>query len=477
MQRRNLRRLLLPRTMNPTSFERRSEIPVSARELQEWHLRPGAFSRLNPPWEEASVVESPGALTDGAVAVIDVGPKPFSIRWIAEHELIENGFIDSQTKGPFSFWVHRHLFQPKDDSASELIDSIRYRLPLGWLGEIGGGKLVEKKLDRMFRYRHEITRCDLVRAKENPAPRSLSILVTGSTGLIGSALCGFLETQGHRVLRVTRSPRSAEEIRWNPQDGTIDLPKDVEIDAVIHLAGSNVADGRWSEEKKREILESRVLGTQLLAKTMAERDQPPSVFVSASGSGFYPLDGEEHDESSDQGYHFLAQVCSAWEDGTAVAEAAGIRVVLARIGVVLTPAGGALQKMLPIFRSGLGGVVGKGDRMMSWISFDDVLDILHRATWETEWKGPLNLTAPKPVSHHEFFHTLAQVLRRPCLVPSPEFAIRALFGEMADETLLADLAVIPDKLTKSGYTFRYPDLTGALCHLLGKDPLPKRGSL
>lgn len=457
--------------MNPILFERSSEIPVSAEALRDWHLRPGTFSRLNPPWEQATVVESPGKFTDGAIAVIRVGPPPFSVRWVAEHEMVDHGFIDRQRKGPFSSWEHRHLFEPLGESHSRLTDSIRYRLPLGWLGRIGGGRLVERKLDRMFRYRHEITERDLARASASPPPRPLSILVTGATGLIGSALCGFLETSGHTVHRVTRNPRSPAEIAWNPAAGTIDLDDRVDIDAVVHLAGAGVADGRWTAERKREILESRVLGTRLIARAMVERDRPPSALVGMSGSGYYPLDGEPHDETSDQGHHFLGQVCAAWERETEIAAKAGIRVVLARTGVVLTPAGGALRKLLPVFGAGLGGVVGKSDRIMSWISLDDVIDILHRATWESGWEGPVNLTSPAPVSHRAFYETLARVLRRPCLLPVPDLAVRAVFGEMAGETLLADLAVIPEKLQKLGYEFRHPDLTGALSHLIGK-PAP-----
>lgn len=458
--------------MAPTLFERQSEIPVTSDALRDWHFRPGAFSRLNPPWEKAKVIESPGELSDGAIAVIEVGPPPFALRWIAEHEIIADGFIDRQVKGPFASWEHKHLFESLDGSGARLTDSIHYRLPFGFLGKLGGGKLVETKLDRMFRYRHATTRSDLIRNQENPPPDSLSILVTGASGLIGSSLCGFLETQGHRVLPVTRTPTSKNEIAWNPRQGTIAIDDAVRIDAVIHLAGSNVADGRWTAAKKKEILESRVLGTRLLAKTMAQRAQPPSAFVCASGSGFYPLDGEDHDESSDPGGHFLAQVCEAWEAETRVAEEAGIRVVRARIGVVLTPAGGALKKLLPVFQSGLGGVVGKGDGKMSWIAIDDVLDILHRATWEQEWEGAFNLTSPTPVTHRTFFEALAQVLRRPCFFPTPEFAIRAAFGEMADETILANLGAVPKKLENHGYEFRHPHLTETLSHLLGKTMSP-----
>lgn len=453
--------------MDASLFERRTRIPVDARDMRAWHFRPGAFSRLNPPWENAKVIRSPGELTDGAIAEIEVGMGPLTRQWVAEHEITEDGFIDRQLAGPFSSWEHRHTFLPHGES-SELIDSIRYRLPLGLLGRFFGKGLVERKLDRMFRYRHEVTMQDLSRTRENPPPGSLAILLTGATGVIGSALCGFLETQGHTVHRVTRSPRNESDIGWDLRKGTIDLPTGVRWDAVIHLAGANVADGRWTAKKKEEILESRRRGTRLLSDSIARLPSPPSVLVSASGSGYYPIDGKAHTESSPRGDHFLSDVCEVWESETESAKQAGIRVVHPRIGMVLTPRGGALRKLLPVFSSGFGGVLGRGERKLSWIGIDDVLDILHRATWESDWEGALNVTSPNPCTHREFYTTLARVLRRPCLLPVPDTLIRGVFGEMADETVLADLAVVPEKLQDLGYRFRHPDLTGALCHLLGK---------
>ncbi len=453
--------------MAPILFERRSKLPVDAQALRDWHFRPGAFSRLNPPWEKAEVIRSPGALTDGAIAEIEVGMGPLKQRWVAEHEITDDGFIDRQLEGPFSSWEHRHSFLHNGDH-SELIDSIQYRLPLGPLGAFFGKNMVEKKLDRMFLYRHETTKVDLTRARENPPPRAMKVLITGATGLIGTALTGFLETHGHTVYRVTRTPKNNSEIKWDPLSGNLELPSNLKLDAVVHLAGANVAEGRWTPQVKKEILESRRLGTRLISEAIAKLPDPPSVLVSASGSGYYPIDGKPHDELSERGNHFLSDVCEVWESETTGASQAGIRVVHARIGVVLTPQGGALKKLVPVLQSGLGGVLGKGDRMMSWIAIDDVLDIIHRAIWEMDWEGPINLTAPQPCTHRDFHKILARVLRRPCLVSLPDFLIQSLFGEMANETLLADLAVIPKRLHEWNYHFRHPDLAESLCHLLGK---------
>ncbi len=454
--------------MSDLHFTLSSEISAPVEALRDWHFRPGAFGRLNPPWEKARVISAPGALVDGARAIIEIQAGPIKQRWIADHEITPDGFIDRQASGPFAFWEHRHLFEATGPMTSRLTDAIAYRLPMGLPGRIFGSALVRKKLERMFHYRHTVTRTDLARAVQNPPPRSLRILMTGASGMIGRPLCAYLETQGHEVHRVTRRATQPGEIEWDPERGLLDLPTGVTYDAAIHLAGENVADARWSPEKKRRILESRRLGTRLLARTLAAMTQPPAVLISASGSGIYPPDGSIHDEDSSVGDHFLSRVCQVWEEETAPAKEAGIRVVLARIGVVLSPTGGALQKMAPVFLAGAGGPIGSGNQRLSWIAMDDVLDILHRSTFETSWEGPINLTAPEPVTNRAFANTLARVLRRPALLPVPTAVVRAIFGEMADETLLADLAVVPRRLFSLGYCFRYPDLEAALRHILGR---------
>ncbi|MDF1824947.1 MAG: TIGR01777 family oxidoreductase [Verrucomicrobiales bacterium] len=462
--------------MPDDTFHLTSTIAASAEELRAWHFRQGAFNRLNPPWEKAQVIESFRELEDGARAVIDVGSGPMKQRWIAEHELIESGFIDRQVSGPFASWEHRHLFEDLSENTSKLTDSIHYRLPMGVPGRLLGNPVVVPKLRRMFRYRHAVTKSDLERRIASPPPRALSVLITGATGLIGQALTGYLQTQGHTVHTVTRTPKHEGEIRWNPEAGEIDWPSDLQVDGVVHLAGENVGERRWTAPTKHQILESRRLGTRLISGTIAKLPNPPAVLVSASGSGFYPHDGSEHDESSPVGNHFLADVCKIWEAETKEAEAAGIRVVHPRIGAVLTPAGGMLKKLTPLFLAGLGGPIGSGRQQLSWISIDDVIDILHRALFEEEWCGPLNVTAPEIVTNREFTRTLASMLRRPALLPVPAGALKLALGEMADETILADIAAIPKKLQSLGYQFRHPDLISALSHVLGKD-IPRPGDL
>jgi uncharacterized protein (TIGR01777 family) len=296
----------------------------------------------------------------------------------------------------------------------------------------------------------------------------MRVLVSGVTGLIGSALSSFLSTGGHTPIGLTRKRNVNDGVHWDPDRGEIDADALDGIDAVIHLAGENVAGGRWTESRKRKILESREKGTRLLAETTAKLKRPPKTFLCASAVGYYgPLDDEEVDESFRRGSGFLAEVCEAWEAACAPARAAGMRVVNLRFGVVLSPAGGALAKMLPPFQLGAGGKIGDGRQWMSWIALDDVIGAIHHALMH-ELNGPANVTAPEPVTNLEFTKTLGKVLKRPTIFPVPAFAARLAFGEMANEMLLSGQKVNPRRLVETGYRFRFPELEPALRHVLGR---------
>jgi uncharacterized protein (TIGR01777 family) len=297
------------------------------------------------------------------------------------------------------------------------------------------------------------------------------IAVTGATGMVGSALLDALEGNGHLVRRLVRREvvDGDREIRWIPDANQIDAAELNGIDAVVHLAGENIASGRWTESFKRKIRDSRRHGTGLLCRALAGLDMKPNVLVSASAIGFYGDRGDEVvDETSAAGSGFLAETCHEWEDATRPARDAGIRVVNLRIGVVLSRQGGALAKMLLPFKLGLGGVIGSGRQWFSWIALDDLVKAIQFALEYDQLAGPVNAVAPDAVTNRDYTKTLGRVLGRPTVFPMPVFAARLAFGEMADEMLLGGVHVEPTVLEAAGFEFEYPELEPALRHLLGK---------
>ena len=305
----------------------------------------------------------------------------------------------------------------------------------------------------------------------SPVTAGLHVAVTGASGLIGSALTRRLTADGHRVSPVVRRQAGPGEINWDPAGGRLE-PKDLEgLDAVVHLAGENVGV-RWTASRKARIRESRVRGTRLLAEALTRTSRRPAVLVSASAIGIYGNRGDEvltESSAPATGDDFLASVSRDWENAAGPARAAGIRVVHPRFGVVLSPAGGALKKMLWPFRLGLGGRIGSGTQWMSWISIDDVAGALLHLIRTASLSGPVNLTAPAPVRNRDFTRALGRVLSRPALLPVPAPALRLVLGEMADATLLASARVRPDRLLGSGYQFVHPDLDTALRQMLRPD--------
>ena len=299
------------------------------------------------------------------------------------------------------------------------------------------------------------------------------VAVTGSTGLIGAALVPRLAGAGHGVVRLVRGaprPALAERlVRWDPDTGGIEPSGLDGVDAVVHLAGESVAGGRWTAAKKRRIRESRVPATRALCETLAQLREPPRVLVAASATGYYGDRGDQVlREESAPGASFLAGVCREWEAAAEPAARRGIRVVHLRIGIVLSPQGGALAALLPPFRLGAGGPVGSGAQWMSWIGLDDTAGAVLHALVNDAVTGPVNVVAPAPVTNREFARTLGRVLRRPAILPLPAFAARLLLGQMADELLLASARVLPARLQATGFAFRDATLEGALRRILGR---------
>jgi uncharacterized protein (TIGR01777 family) len=454
--------------------ERSTALPVSAEAAYAWHERPGAFERLLPPWEHVSVVERVGGLRDGASVILRVGSGPVSLRWVSRHRdtLPGRRFVDEQVQGPFSRWIHFHRFDPDGPASSRLTDRIEYALPLGAAGA-ATVPLIRRRLERLLAYRQTILRDDLDAHARLVPTAPLRVAVTGASGLLGQALVPFLTTSGHEVLpMVRRRATGPKEICWQLQTGRIELEKLDGVDAVVHLAGENIG-ARWTAERKRRIRESRSIGTRFLCESLARLRRPPKVLVTASAVGIYGNRGDEilteASPTVDPPPDFLVDVGREWEAATEPARAAGIRVVMLRFGVMLSPAGGLLARILPPFRAGLGGPLGSGRQWMSWISIDDAVGALYHAIMTDALRGPVNATAPQPVTNQEFTTTLARVLARPALFRVPAPALRLILGEMGQVAVLGSARAVPERLTEVDYRFRHPALEGALRFVLGRE--------
>jgi uncharacterized protein (TIGR01777 family) len=453
----------------PEVFVRSVPIAAPQELLFRWHAAAGAFDRLVPPWDRVELAYEP-PMVAGERPVIHLRLGPLRLPWVARYERVDPsfGFVDVQERGPFRSWRHEHRMHPSEDGRSVLEDHVTYTLPLSPIGRFFGSGLARRKIERLFAWRHAVTRQDLARFAQETQP--MRILITGSTGLLGSALTSAFKVAGHDIRRAVRGKPSAPgEILWQPERG-FESPSELEgLDAVVHLAGDNIAAGRWNAAKKKRLVESRVGPTRLICENLAKLKQKPSVLICASAIGIYGSRGSEFlSEASTPGSDFLADLCQRWEAATEPAREAGIRVVNLRFGVILSSKGGALKKMLLPFKMGVGGRVGPGTQHMSWVALDDAVDGIRHAIKTPSLSGPVNLVAPTPVTNAEFTRTLGQVLNRPTIFPLPSFAARLAFGEVADALLLASQRVDSSRLQSSGFQFAYPTLDSALRHLLGR---------
>lgn len=445
------------------TFEKISEIETTAEKSFAWHERPGALMRLTPPWQKMEVETSGHGIAVGTRVKMRNRFFGFSVTLEAEHIDYQKGrlFQDTLIKSPFSSWVHTHLFSETDGDRSVLTDRIRFRLP--WYFPWFVKKMIFKELKRIFRHRHDIFMADIRR--HNQAEKPLTILISGASGLLGSALIPFFTTGGHRVFPLVRREPDYEknERYWNPETGEIDLSGIGPIDVVINLNGAPIAEKRWTVERRKVILESRIRTTAFLAETIAALPEKPELFISASAIGYYGDCGQrEINESEGPGDLFIADVCRRWEEAAQKASAVGIRTVLGRIGVVLTADGGALEQMLPAFSKGVGARLGNGRQMMSWVSLEDTIGAIWHIIMNRSVTGPVNIVSPEPVSNKVFTKILGKVLKRPSFFVLPAFMVRMLWGEMGEEVLLSSANVDPGKLRRSGYEFCHTDLETAL---------------
>ena len=448
-------------------FERTHEVPHSPETVFAWHTRPGAFERLVPPWEDVRVKERRGGIADGGTVVLGVRRGPVELRWEAKHTAYEEGtlFRDEQVSGPFGKWIHMHRFSPGTNCGCRVEDHVKWEPPLGLVT-----KLVEGTLRRLFAFRHERLANDLALHARYRTDRPWTVAVTGSSGFLGRNLVHLLTSGGHRVVPVVRSRSAARDgaVYWSVERGQIDSAGLAGVDAVVHLAGEPLVSWRWTAQKKQAIRRSRERGTALIAETVADLSPRPRVLVCASAVGFY---GNRRDEvlteKSKAGKGFLAEVCQAWEAAADPARRTGVRVAHLRQGVALSPEGGVLERMLPAFRVGIAGRLGRGSQYFPWVSMEDALGLMMHAIFTPGVKGPINVTAPLPVTNSTFTSTMGRVLGRPTIVPVPSLAVRALFGEMGRAVLLGGQRAIPAKAEESGYSFFYPALEDALRFVLG----------
>lgn len=452
--------------MPDSSLLYRSALPVSAAEAFAWHERPGAFQRLTPPWADVRLIRQEG-IREGQIAELRIGMGPVGVRWTAEHHDYQPGasFTDVQREGPFAKWRHVHRFTTEGGQAF-LEDDITFRPPLGPLGALGK-PIIRSMFDAQFAYRHRTLKADLeAHARYSQTP--LTLAVSGASGMVGQALTAFLRTGGHTVKPLVRRAAREGEIAWNPDRGEIDQAALEGVDVIVHLAGENVFALRWTESKKRRILDSRVKGTSLLARAAAKMTRKPQAFISASAIGLYGDQGAlPLDEQALPGVGFLSDVVKAWEKAADPAREAGLRTVHLRIGVVLAPQGGALNLMLTPFKMGVGGYLGHKDAWLSWIGLDDLIALILHAATSPHLAGPVNAVAPHAVTQGELAQTLGRVLHRPAVLPVPAFVLKTVMGEMAEQVLLPSARVVPAKAVEDGFIFRYSALDGLLRHVLG----------
>jgi uncharacterized protein (TIGR01777 family) len=429
-----------------------SVVNAPVAEVFAWHERPGALPRLLPPWQPLKVVQEASSLVDGQ-AVLQL---PGRVRWVAQHSDDDppRRFVDELVSLPLH-WRHTHSFEAIGDTATRVIDRVDTPVP--------GSFLLQT-----FRYRHQQLADDLS-AHQRMDRRRLTVAVTGSSGLIGSALCAYLSTGGHGVVRlVRRPPRDPSERAWDPErpdPGALHG-----VDAVVHLAGASIA-GRFTPAHKRRVRDSRVGPTAGLARVMADLTDGPRLLVCASAIGFYGADrgGEELTEESGRGSGFLAQLVEDWEAAADPARAAGVRVVHVRTGIVQSARGASLKLLRPLFAAGLGGPLAPGSQWVSWIDLDDLLDVFGHALADDRLAGPVNAVAPLPVTNRDYARMLARVMRRPAVLPVPAFGPQLLLGaEGAREIVRASQRVVPARLAELAHVFRHPSIESSLRHQLGR---------
>ena len=466
-------------------FSSTLEVNHSVERLFSWHENPGAYERLTPPFEPVTVKYRKGSIDGGEVHI----KLPFiPLIWVAKHHSYKKNvqFMEDQASGPFvgplpfwnGSWHHEHLFDKVDENNSLLTDDIAYDFPMDPFGSIFGGWYTTKRLKQMFAYRRHVTKHDLdSQAKYNGKP--LDIAITGGSGLVGSGLMPYLTTAGHKVENIVRGRPKKGQLSWDISKGTISSLEGK--DAVVHLAGEPINKplaGKipipWTKWKRKEILDSRVKGTKLVAEHLASLNKKPKVMVCASAIGYYGDSGESLlSEDAEKGSDYFSHVVSEWEAAAKPAIDAGIRVVFLRLAPIMSPLGGALQVLSLPAMLGSSPPVAGGKQWWSWVSVDDAVGSIYHSIITDSLSGAVNIASPNPVRQGEWAATLAKVYwgklaKLATLIPVPGFVLKTLLGEFGDVLALSSIKVDSSKLIDSGYDFRFNDLEDCFRHLLGK---------
>ncbi len=449
------------------SFTKTSTVHSQRHKVFFWHAQKGTLFRLLPPWRKVIVLNRLGGIEDGSEAILRV----YFWRifyWTITFQYVNfkrnEQFGVRQISGPFKFLEYTHRFTDAEHDYTEARDEISYILSWKTKPFKNG---IKREVERGFRFRHHVMKHEIEYLSQFPR-QQLKIAIVGGSGFLGSRLCSFLLSAGHKVSIVTRKKdRSHDVILWNPEHEILDRDHLEGFDVVVNFAGESLVSSRWSRQKMRKIYTSRIDTTRFLSETLVELKNPPKVFISASAIGFYGSSPDLKTEDDDHGNDYLADVARSWEQAAKIVESKGIRLVTPRIGAVLWPSGGILKSMHIPFLLGLGCTFGKGDNWMSWIAMDDLVTLLHYCMVTESISGPINAVAPNPVTQTEFDTIYAKLLHRPCAFKVPQFLARFLLGKMADNLLFSSQRIISKKLEKTPFKFFYPKLQDALSGVYG----------
>ncbi|MDY0132283.1 MAG: TIGR01777 family oxidoreductase [Desulforegulaceae bacterium] len=453
-------------------FEKKTKLKFTKKEVFNFHENPGALKRLSPPWQKISVKLHKGGIKKGAKVKMHLYD-PVKITWKAKHtEYIKNKYFeDIQTFGPFSKWKHKHIFKEDENGFCEMTDRVEFKLFFHFITFPLFKKIILKKLNTIFQLRHKILKRDL---EINSKFKGKKIfLISGSGGVLGNLLIPRLTTAGHEVKKlVRRLPKNGNEFYWNPDKNLIDKKAFTNTDVVINLSGEPIAQGYWTKKKKKKIVSSRKNTATLLAKTINSLENPPSIFISSSATGFYGNKGNELlNETSGIGDLFISKVCKIWEDSALLCTNKKTRTIILRTGVVLTPEGGALPIILKGFYSGLAAIPGSGNQYLSWISHEDWINGVYHIVFNEKIKGYVNLCSNNPVTFNQLMTDISTSIKLPFYFRIPSFIIKVFMGQKGYETVLCGAKVFPDKLLANNFKFFHNTPKEAIDEMLGKESL------